>query len=274
MLEIIEHGPVKQLRMSRIVDGKPVYFTNAYFIDGLLIDTGCQSCAAEFRDAVQNMKINLVVNTHHHEDHIGNNDYFEARHIPIYAPSDSLERLKNPPRWMHPYRVLAWGYPPGSTAQALVPEINTANHLFQVVPAPGHCDDQVVLWEPKEGWLFSADAFMGIRVRYLRADEDPEIILHTVRKLAELPVNTIYCSLLGEVQKGRAVLQEKADFLEQTIERVKSLAAAGLTDAEISLEILGEEGFFKDFTDGHFCKENLVSNILAGEPREPWTKSW
>ena len=40
MIEVNQFEEVTQIRMSRVIDGVPIYWVSAYFIDGLLIDVG------------------------------------------------------------------------------------------------------------------------------------------------------------------------------------------------------------------------------------------
>jgi hypothetical protein len=40
MIETASFEEVTQIRMSREIGGKPVYWVSAYLVDGLLIDTG------------------------------------------------------------------------------------------------------------------------------------------------------------------------------------------------------------------------------------------
>ena len=41
MIETASFEEVTQIRMSREIGGKPVYWVAAYLVDGLIIDTGC-----------------------------------------------------------------------------------------------------------------------------------------------------------------------------------------------------------------------------------------
>lgn len=47
MIEIGAFEEITQIRMSREIGGKPVYWVAAYLVDGLLIDTGCSYTARE-----------------------------------------------------------------------------------------------------------------------------------------------------------------------------------------------------------------------------------
>ena len=66
MIEIEQREEVWAFRMARNVMGRGLYYTAAYWVDGLLIDTGCAYTADEFVSAVQPCPVNLIVNTHSH----------------------------------------------------------------------------------------------------------------------------------------------------------------------------------------------------------------
>jgi glyoxylase-like metal-dependent hydrolase (beta-lactamase superfamily II) len=86
MLEIRQFEDVTQIRMSREVDVKPLYWVAAYLVDGLLIDTGCSFTAGELVDYLEKCPPDLAVNTHYHEDHIGANRRIQMRFgINIYT---------------------------------------------------------------------------------------------------------------------------------------------------------------------------------------------
>ncbi len=59
--------------MGREMDGAVLYWTAAYLVDGLLIDTGCAFTAEELICFLREHEVKQVVNTHHHEDHVGAN---------------------------------------------------------------------------------------------------------------------------------------------------------------------------------------------------------
>jgi len=56
--------------------------------------------------------------------------------------------IGQPPNLQEPYRLL------GET-------VDTASGFLQVIPTPGHCDDHIALYDPKEKVLLAGDAFMG-----------------------------------------------------------------------------------------------------------------
>jgi len=71
--------------------GRAVYYTAAYWVDGLMVDTGCSYTAKELVSAVENDDLDSIVNTHSHEDHIGANEMLSKnRGARIFAHDSAL----------------------------------------------------------------------------------------------------------------------------------------------------------------------------------------
>jgi hypothetical protein len=47
MIQIEQVGEVKKFRMARSILGQALYYTTCYWLDGLVIDTGCSYTARE-----------------------------------------------------------------------------------------------------------------------------------------------------------------------------------------------------------------------------------
>jgi glyoxylase-like metal-dependent hydrolase (beta-lactamase superfamily II) len=69
MLKLETIGPVTKIKLARALLGRPLYFTAAYWVDGLLIDTGCAYTEREIMQALEGLPVECVVNTHS-PDHI------------------------------------------------------------------------------------------------------------------------------------------------------------------------------------------------------------
>jgi len=80
MIEKIEN-------VTKIEVSKFRFSANIYLIDDILIDTGFPRTAGELLNYLESKKINKIVNTHGHIDHIGGNSviqrYFNAKFIYI-----------------------------------------------------------------------------------------------------------------------------------------------------------------------------------------------
>ena len=71
MIQVEQHGPITSIRMARSFLGKPLYWTTAYWVDGLLIDTGPRCAAPELVRILQQVQVDQIVVTHGHEDTFG-----------------------------------------------------------------------------------------------------------------------------------------------------------------------------------------------------------
>ena len=264
MIKTQEIEGIVKIKLARSLLGRPFYFTTAYWVDGLLIDTGCAHTQEEFLAAVEDLGVERVVNTHSHEDHFGANGALQAqRGVEILAHAEALPILADPRLLrLQPYRRIFWGYPPPSIAHPVGEVVETPHHRFQVIHTPGHSPDHICLYEPEEGWLFSGDAYIGGRDRALRADYDIYAIIDSLKKLAKLE-STRLLPASGTVRDNpRQDIVLKIAYLEETGERVREFHQKGLSLDQIRNEVFGREMPIARITLGHFSGRNLVQAYL------------
>jgi len=242
----------------------PVY---AFLVDDTLIDTGTNRADTEFLSALKNRSIAKIVNTHHHEDHIGNNAAIQERFgIPIFAHSKALPYLENPRlNKLHLYQRIVWKWPEPSKAEPIGSDIRAGNYHLEVIHSPGHTDDHICLYEPDKKWLFTGDLFCGTTFLYLRQDENYLQILETIKKLSHMEIETIFCSLKGAVPNGREALLKKIRKMETLRDDVLKLRDKGLKPQEIRQKVLGKEDARNLITGGHYSKQNTIDSILSGK---------
>jgi glyoxylase-like metal-dependent hydrolase (beta-lactamase superfamily II) len=219
----------------------------------------------ELVSALAPYPLKLIVNTHGHEDHIGANSVLQRRSaagikahglaIPILSEPREEKRLR-------PYQQIMWGYPEPSTAVPIGPSVETGKHLFEVIHTPGHSQDHICLYEPKQGWLFCGDAYVGGRDRALRADYNIWQILASLKKMAGLNVTCLFPGSGKAREEGRKALTEKIEYLEKTAERVLALHEQGWDYGRIRSKIFGTEMLIAYFTLGHFSGRNLVRSFI------------
>jgi glyoxylase-like metal-dependent hydrolase (beta-lactamase superfamily II) len=258
-------GRVVKLRMARSLLGRTAYFTAAYWVDGLLIDTGCAHTARQLLEATKAWSITQVVNTHSHEDHIGANADVQATFgCPILAHPDALPILANPRlQPLQPYRKLFWGWPKPSQGRSVGAEIETEHSRFQVIHTPGHSPDHVCLFEPDRGWLFSGDAYIGGKDRALREGYNIHDIIASLKKLAALPVQAIFAGSGSVRTEGVKPLQDKIAYLEELGERIWTLHDQGLSPRRIRRRLFGAELPIAYVTLGHFSGIRLIQSYLS-----------
>lgn len=263
MIERQDLHDVVKFKMARRIPGTITYHTSCYWVDGLLVDTGCAHCAQEFSRATLPLPVTAVVNTHSHEDHIGNNAVCQRRGASIAAHPLALPFLADPKSLrLQPYRHIFWGTPRPSTAAAIGSIVETEHHVFEVVPTPGHSDDHICLYERREGWLFTGDAYVGGKDRALRHEFDIHGIIASLKLLARLPASRLFPASGSVVDDPAAALARKIAYLEETGQRVMALRDQGKSAAQIRQDLFGSEMLINYVTLGNFSGLNLVRSYL------------
>ncbi|MDI9569323.1 MAG: MBL fold metallo-hydrolase [Pseudomonadota bacterium] len=265
MLEINEYGDVIQIRMSREWEGKPLYWVAAYLVDGLLIDTGCAYTAAELVEFLVGKRLDMVVNTHFHEDHVGGDSMIQERFsVPIYAAPAAIPSIAGQP-FLFPYQEFVWGRPAPASALPVPPVITTPLYAFDVIATPGHADGHVVLLEKNRGWCFSGDIFAREAPKFIRPEEDMgETIRSLERILAAAPPHrlTLFTSLGRIVADGRTALEANIRYLRELARKARALQRQGCGEEEIVTELFGGEHLFARMTDGQYTTANLIRSVL------------
>ncbi len=270
MIKRTQMGPVSKFLMGRIMDGQLIRAMACYYIDGLLIDSGPVHVAGELSEAFADIPIHTLVNTHHHEDHIGNNIWFQHNHDLGPALAHSLavpiiEKRAGQDIPLPAYRVTTWGEPPASRARSIGPEIISENFRFTVLETPGHSPDHISLLEPQQGWLFAGDLYFGEKVIEIHMDEDPNIMLNSLMKLLRYDFEFLFCSS-GKVlqENARQAIVAKIAFWEEERDKVRYLCKQGLEPEEISDRLYGPESPRFDRCNRELGKIHLVKAFIKG----------
>ncbi len=266
MLKVKEHGPVVKLLSARSFLGRAVYHAAAYWVDGMLIDTGCAYTAAEFGTAVASLPLQHIVNTHSHEDHIGANGLLQqTRKVSPLAHSLALPILAHPQlQPLQFYRRFFWGWPQPCEGNPVGEWVHTQHHRFQVIHTPGHSLDHICIYEPQEGWLFSGDTFIGGKDRAARPDYDIYAMIASLKKLASLHLTRLFPGS-GTVRDDPADdIRRKAEYLEELGVQIRHLYQQGYGVREIKRRVLGPEPYITYLTLGHFRGKYLIQSYLQG----------
>jgi len=271
MIRISQFGEITRYDLSRSILGHGVYWTTAYHIDGLLIDTGCSFTAAELHAILAEKKILQIINTHSHEDHIGGNLKIQNsnQNIQTFAHPAAVPVIKNPKKHqpLHLYRRIIWGMPSPARANPLDDGefIKSDRFRFLVMYTPGHTEDHLCLYEPEQQWIFTGDLFVGGWERTARAGTDIWKIIKSLKMISQLPLKAMYPSAARVRIEPDVILQEKISYLEATGNEVLALADQGLSESEISREVLGGPIWIEFITMGHLSRINLVRSYLRFE---------
>ncbi|PYV95986.1 MAG: hypothetical protein DMG89_19475 [Acidobacteria bacterium] len=222
----------------------PVLFGELFttiIYDGVAVDPGSpkmrRSLAHHLRQTTP--KITKIIATHAHEEHVGNLNWLSnATGAPIYVSEMTSQFLR-------PFKKLPWvrsliiGQPPDLRPpfQLLKQTVETLSTYLQVIATPGHCDDHVVLYDPKEKVLLAGDAFMGSYFATPNPDVDSRKWLVSLERVLELNIEILVeghghiHTLRKDIpdfpgvvirQDPKAAISEKLDYLRWLREQIEA----------------------------------------------------
>ena len=264
----------------------------AIIYDGIAIDPGSpkmrRSLARHLRQAKP--KITKVVATHAHEEHVGNLTWLsEATGAPLYVSEMTAQFLM-------PFKKLPWvratiiGQPPNLKPpyHLLGEAVDTESGYLQVIPTPGHCDDHIVLYDPKEKVLLAGDAFMGSYFATPNPDVDSRKWLTSLERLMELDIEILVeghghiHTLRADIpdfpgvvirEDPRVAISQKLDYLRWLREQIEAGFQEGLPVRVIeascfpwgnrtSWESCATDECIRLLSLGHFSRTELVRSFV------------
>lgn len=275
VIEIVEYERVTQIRMSRELGGKPVYWVAAYLVDGLLIDAGSSHTSKELTAFLEDRDLKLIVDTHYHEDHIGgNHDIVSKYGVNVYAHPESIPLIGRQFD-LYPYQEIAWGYPLPTTVKPVPNVLTTDHYTFRVIETPGRCAGHICLAELSEGWCFTGDLFARENPKFIRPEEKIGGIIRSMRKLLDVPTErlVLFTAVGKIVEDGRKALAACINYLTELAAKVKDLDRSGATLDDIVKNLFGGEHPFAQLTNGQFSTCNLVRSLLEMGSNEKLTSN-
>ena len=268
MLKATNYNNVIRFDLARTIAGRGRYWTAAYYVDGLLIDSGCVYTAPELVKVLKDKPLDCIVNTHSHEDHIGANHLLqknikglEIRTHPSAVPILADPRGTQP---LQPYRKIMWGWPDVSKSTTIDEGdvIETEHYRFQIIYTPGHSPDHICLYEASQGWLLTGDLYVGGRDRALREGYDIWQIISSLKKIVILPFNKLFPASARVPDKPKEDMQDKIIYLESKGEQALALHQRGWKEKAIAKKLFGGPMPIEWMTLGHFSRRHLVRSFL------------
>jgi glyoxylase-like metal-dependent hydrolase (beta-lactamase superfamily II) len=256
-------GPVEGVRVGRFNKGVNTTFVLYRWAD-TLIDAGPTNQWKPVRSFLDEKPLRQLLLTHHHEDHAGNAARISNRYnlTPI-APQQCENKLTNGYKTPLLQRII-WGRPQAVATTALPDQVPMPDGSTLVpLHTPGHARDLHVFHIPDQGWLFSGDLFIARAIRYLRSDEDLQLLVNSIRKALELDFDTLFCPHRGIVEKtGKDMLSQKLDNILKLCQQAQDLNAQGVETDQIVIKLLGPEDYMAKSTRFNFSKRNMITEAL------------
>jgi glyoxylase-like metal-dependent hydrolase (beta-lactamase superfamily II) len=258
MLQHHQYEGIHYWQTARDYLGKTLYVTGFYLVDNSLIDCGPTNALPILKNLFQDLPINEILITHHHEDHTGNLKYLlEQKHCIAYAHPLAAKGMRMVSEHVPMYRNIVWGRPEFAETKSIGREVSTGNHQLQVIETPGHSEDHLCLFEPEKKWLFTGDLYLSGYMRYLRDDENIYEIMRSLKQLIELKPKVLFCNHRGPVENAGTALQKKLSFLENLRDDVMDCLQNGEPFDRIYKKFKNDL-VFRWFSAGELCTSNLI----------------
>lgn len=269
----------------------------AILYDGVAIDPGSPKMRRSLARHLRRTKprISTIVATHAHEEHVGNLNWLhEATGAPILVSEMTA-------RFLIPFKKLPWvratiiGQPPDLKQPYLLlgETVETKSGRLQVIPAPGHSDDHVVLYDPQEKLLLAGDAFMGSYFATPNPDVDSRKWLLSLERLMELDIEILVeghghiHTLRPDIpdfpgvvirQDPKRALSEKLDYLRWLREQIEGGLEEQLPlrvieascfpwGSRASWESCATDECIRLLSLGHFSRTELVRSFVRTGPQ-------
>ena len=262
-------------------DGRGFFpYCNGYLLTGeetVLIDTGMGE--GKIREIDKRSRIDVVIITHSHPDHIRSWDLLKDRHLllPQQTPDavHDLEllgqrfagTLEGGAGWVEVFGrglgILPLREPDGRFDDGDLLKVGGAE--LEAIHAPGHLDDHYCFLDRKSGTLITTDIdFSSFGPWYCNPEADIELFQATVEKVMSLPCSRV-CSSHKTPMKGRATREFEAFMagFERHKRTVLELCHPSTTVEEITAKSPFLKGGIPDKVIQRTFEGNMIKKILA-----------
>ncbi len=255
---------VKMWKLGSNFFGRPKMYVYSFLIDGLLIDTGQPRVRKEFLTLLGPEKVSKIILTHHHEDHSGNVEAIKtAKSVSAFGSKLCCEKMKNPQR-VEPARWITWGqHTPCDLAPLTDKQIATDHYNFEILSTPGHAADQISLYEPNKGWLFSGDIYVNDYIKIFMREEVMLDQIKSLKELISLDFDVLFCNHQPIFKNGKDRLIAKLNFLSDFYAKVEMASNKGLEIHEIMKYMnLKDDPLTSLMTFGQLSQSNMIRAAL------------
>ncbi|WP_433466201.1 MBL fold metallo-hydrolase [Spirillospora sp. CA-128828] len=270
----------------------------AVWYRGVLVDPGSVRMRRSLRShltARPSWPVTAVTATHAHEEHTGNLRWAaDHRQASLHLPGSVAGQVRAPTR-LPAIRAFAFGTPAPvtGTVHDSSEAIPFPGGRLEVIPAPGHSSDHVVLYDRQQRILLVGDTFIDTYFSASNAETDGTAWLATLERLLSLDfdlmveghgrVHTLrrdVPDIPGVVvrEDPRRLMENKLRFLRGLAERAQHARDRGLSfnravaeafpwEQRPSWERLIPDELARLTSFGEFSRHRLVRSLLASGQR-------
>jgi len=243
---------------------------SAYLVGDLLVDTGFAHVREQMLDVLDGRAIRAICFTHNHEDHTGNCQPLTERHrCPAYLRNHGL-RWSEGVRRLKPYRAWWWGSPGRLDVEEMPEVVVGSDRRLQALPAGGHSETHVALWEEATGTVFTGDLFVAPGASAVLIQENPYDLVESLRRVAVVEPRLMLTGHGLVVENPASRLLVKAEKVEAAAARAVELHGRGMPDRRIVHEIFRtghrRDRWFQFLTQGEFSRINFVRAAVLHDP--------
>lgn len=211
----------------------------------VLVDTGYAShvpqTLALVRQALGAQPLRLVINTHLHSDHCGGNAALVTEHgCPLLIPPGLYDAVQAWDRSALSFDGTGQRCEPFRADGRLLPGqvLEQGGRDWEIHAAPGHDPDAVLLFEPRDGILISADAFWerGFGIVFPEVEDVPsqgfdevQATLDLIERLAPRIVIPGHGQVFTDVMRAMAIARERLDYFRRNPASHAKYASKALT---------------------------------------------
>jgi ribonuclease/clavin/mitogillin len=261
MIEFTQFRDVTRLRMTTWRSRLVGYDVSAYLVRGVLVDAGPWHARHDLLNALQQLKVRGCVVTHWHEDHAGNVPALAAEGVPLWMAPATEQTMRAPfsPRF---YRRFTWGESPrlSGTVSSFDPA------PLQLIHTPGHSADHHVVWDAETRTLFSADLWLGVKVRAVNEMEDPYAHIESLERAIALAPERMFDAHRGLIENPVDALRAKAKWLRGIVSVIEKCLDEDYPENAIQRTTVGSEEAIGWLSQGEYARRNFVRAVRRSRP--------
>ncbi|MCP4134026.1 MAG: MBL fold metallo-hydrolase [bacterium] len=250
--------------------GRPLMWVYFQEVDNFFIDTGTSNCnqsqLLKYIKEKDTGEDRIILNTHLHEDHCGNNLLFQKNlNTKIFAPDPEGKSNFNEVDLL--YRIY-WGKPKiFDYTQLRQDTIETSRgRKIRIIPTPGHTPYHVCYYLEDDDILITGDAIpLASKKTYSMPEENYKQIIKTLKMLREFigsgtTVITAHQETLADPKK---VITERVNKMEDVVEQVHTAWGSKAEDLSTVADIIFGKRLVYDYIVGpRMSLEDTVRSII------------